>query len=107
MLFNAAPDALFVVDFQGVIRRVNQAAIQQSGYKASELLGSVLKTYLSEASQTACETYVAQLVDQGSYHQTLEFIHKNGTPLVIDCSCNVVTGSGQSRALYLDGSTRY
>ncbi|ABW28448.1 PAS domain S-box protein [Acaryochloris marina] len=91
MLFNAAPDALFVVDFQGVIRRVNQAAIQQSGYKASELLGSVLKTYLSEASQAACETYVAQLVDQGSYHQTLEFIHKNGTPLVIDCSCNVVT----------------
>lgn len=91
MLFNAAPDALFVVDFHGVIRRVNQAAIQQSGYKVSELLGSLIKTYFNDSSQVEYETYLAQLIDQGSYRQTLEFICKNDTTLVIDCSCTVVT----------------
>ncbi|WP_299415132.1 PAS domain S-box protein [Acaryochloris sp. IP29b_bin.148] len=91
MLFNAAPDALFVINLQGVIRRVNQATIVQSGYTSSELLGSSITTYFRNTDHADCDTYLAQLIAQGSHRQRMELIRKDGSFLVVDCSCTIVT----------------
>ncbi|WP_299491908.1 PAS domain S-box protein [Acaryochloris sp. IP29b_bin.137] len=90
-LFEAAPDALFVMDFQGKIHRVNQAAIHQSGYSASELLGSSLKTYVSTPSQADFDAHLANLIALGNHRQTIDFLCKNGLRLAVDCSSRVVT----------------
>ncbi len=89
-LFNAAPDALFVLDLQGTIRRVNQVAVDQSGFRASELLGRSIKDFFSSITQAHCDRYLAQLMEHGKHRQTMEFVVKGGTPLIVDCSCNIV-----------------
>ena len=90
-LFNAVPDALFVLDLQGMARKVNQGALEQSGFTASDFLGHPIKDFLSAASQSEFDSYLAQLLDQGHHRQKMEFVRQDGTRMVVDCAGDVIT----------------
>jgi PAS domain S-box-containing protein len=89
-LFEAAPDFIHVADMGGTIRQTNPAAICQSGYSESELIGSRWDEFFSPESQRSAALAFPILLKTGTLRQEVEFIRKDGTIMILDCSASVV-----------------
>jgi PAS domain S-box-containing protein len=89
-LFEAAPDFIHVADMGGTIRQTNPAAIRQSGYSESELIGSRWDEFFSPESQRSAALAFPILLKTGTLRQEVEFIRKDGTIMILDCSASVV-----------------
>ncbi len=93
-LFEAAPDFIHVVDEQGIIRQTNPAAIQQSGYEEGELIGKRLVEFFTPDSHSSFASSFPHLLETGTHRQEVEFIRKDGTVAIMDCSSSVVRDRG-------------
>lgn len=89
-LFEAAPDFIHVSDIRGTIRQTNPAAIRQSGYSESELIGSRLDEFFTPESQRLAALAFPTLLKTGTIRLEVEFIRKDGTIMIVDCSASVV-----------------
>ncbi|MBW4495357.1 MAG: PAS domain-containing protein [Oscillatoria princeps RMCB-10] len=89
-LFEAAPDFIHVADMCGTIRQTNPAAIRQSGYSESELIGSRLNEFFTPESQKIAALAFPILLKTGTLRQEVEFIRKDRTIMIVDCSASVV-----------------
>ena len=89
-LFEAAADFIHVVDLDGIIWQTNPAAVKQSGYSKIELIGHNIYEFLTPASQKIFSEQFSILLSTGTNRQEVEFIRKNGTIAIMDCSVSVV-----------------
>ncbi|MEA5619557.1 CBS domain-containing protein [Cronbergia sp. UHCC 0137] len=89
-LFTVAPDNIYLLDMHGVIQQVNQSVIEQSGYSKEELIGQYLKDFFAnDHPQLSPQRFFSRL-QQGSYRREVEFICKNGSKRIMECSVTIV-----------------
>lgn len=89
-LFESAPDFIYVLNEQGLITQVNSTVTERSGYADAEMIGQPLIAFLSNDTQSICQSEFAHLLAHGSHRQEMEFICKDGRRLMMDCSCTVI-----------------
>lgn len=102
ILFENAPDAIYLNDLSGIIVDGNKAAEELLGYKRQELIGkNVLKAGLIPLEQTLKAANNISLCAQGKSTGPDEFtlIHKDGTHLQVEISTHPVEVDGQTLAL--------
>ena len=102
ILFENAPDAMYVNDLSGVIADGNRAAEDLLGYKREELIGeNVLKAGLIPIEQTLKAANNISLSAQGKPTGPDEFtlIRKDGTCVETEISTHPVKIDGQTLAL--------
>lgn len=63
MVFEAAPDALLIVDEEGVIRDVNEQAVQLLGYDRDELVGCVVERVVPREARSRHRAHRAAYMD--------------------------------------------
>lgn len=102
ILFENAPDAMYMNDLSGVLVDGNQAAERLLGYKKQELIGeNVLKAGLIPIEQTLKAANNISLCAQGKPTGPDEFtlIRKDGTSVETEISTHPVKIDGQTLAL--------
>ncbi len=87
-------DALIIHDLKGTILEVNQHACDMLGYKQEELIGSSLGKiqYVSNGKQTA--EIIDHLKQEGKYVFETINQHKDGSPIPVEISVNLVSSEG-------------
>ncbi len=89
-LFEAAPDCIYVLDTQSIIKHVNPVVIERAGYSKSELVDHPIVKLFTAKSQVLYQQQFTELLAQGNHRQELEFVGRNGKILTVDCSFQVV-----------------
>ena len=89
-LFESAPDFIFILDKDGKIMEINPAVNSQSGYTKEEIAGQNLSEFLSLTSGNAFRKEFPSLIKNGKLHLEIEFICKDGSIIISNCSCIVV-----------------
>jgi len=89
-LFDSAAEFIFVIDSEGVINMVNRYAISQSGYSENEILGKNIKAFFTEQSQYICDCNFPGLREQGYNRANIEFVHKDGHVIQMECSATAI-----------------
>uniref|UniRef100_UPI003566D09B PAS domain-containing protein n=1 Tax=Pontiella sp. TaxID=2837462 RepID=UPI003566D09B len=106
ILFEQAPDAEFLINFDGRFIDGNQAAEQMVGYRREELVGLPMLEFgiLDEGSRATAAANLAELA-QGEQVPPAEFLvrHKDGTAIPVEISCMTVHIEGRPVVL---GSAR-
>lgn len=91
MLFESAPDLLFVLNMQGEIQTVNAAVTQRLGYTNAELKGHLISDLFTIESQTTYQQEFKCLLEQGNHHQEVQLLSPEGATLFVDCAYSVIT----------------
>lgn len=103
-LFEAAPDAIFIVDQQGVILYSNPEAEKMMGYSKEELCGSPIETlvpeYLREGHKIHCRRY-SENPHKRPMGAGLELraVRKDGTQLPVDIMLGPLKENGTVHTL--------
>lgn len=107
-LVQSAADYIQVLDFDGKIIQTNQATLLASGYTEADLVGHKLVDFLSKESAVAFNTNFAELLQIGSAHHELEFVHKDGSIRTMEFSCSRVANPDTQRVIVIqhDMTTR-
>jgi len=90
MLFESAPDLLFVLDMQGKIQQVNSIAVQRLGYSAGEIKGSSISAFLTTPFQADYQASFQALLKQGIQFQELKLLNREQQTLWVECACSVI-----------------
>ena len=91
MLFESAPDLLFVLNMQGKIQTVNATVTKRLGYTNAELKGHLLSDLFALESPINDQQDFQRLLEQENHHQELELLSREGVPLFVDCVCSVIS----------------
>ena len=89
-LFDSAAEFIFVIDPEGKILKANRCVYEQSGFTADEVLGSNIKEFFSEESQTVCDCNFPGLRERGYNRADIEFVCKDGRIIEMECSATAV-----------------
>jgi PAS domain S-box-containing protein len=104
-LMNASPDAVCVVDANGILAMVNPAGIKLSGRPKEDFVGSSLaETYLPE-ERDLLEQRIERLKREGSLRFERKFVRKNGEIIPVEVSLSGLRG-GYYQAIIRDISER-
>ncbi|WP_158535189.1 PAS domain S-box protein [Acaryochloris thomasi] len=90
MLFEFAPDLLFVLNMKGEIQTVNTAVIQRLGYTKAELAGKSLPNCLVTGSPEMHAKDFESLLKHGTSRKEMEVLCRNGSTLSVDCACSII-----------------
>lgn len=88
--FEASADFIFIMDVRGNIIQTNQSMINRSGYSKDEIIGHAMHEFISPSSQKICEAQFPVLLKEGQNRAEIEFVRKNGTTIIMDCSATAV-----------------
>jgi len=89
-LFESATEFIHILDKNGIILQINPIVTRRSGYTEEEMVGRSLAEFLSSASQEIFANETQILLEKGSHRSEIEFVCKDGTIIITDCSCMVV-----------------
>jgi PAS domain S-box-containing protein len=91
-LINASPDAICVIDADGVFILVNPAGVELAGRPEAELIGSSLAdTYLPE-ERYLLEHRIEKLKAEGSFRFERKFVRENGEVIPVEVSLTALRG---------------
>jgi PAS domain S-box-containing protein len=91
-LINAAPDAICVIDADGVFVLVNPAGVELVGRPEEELIGSsIADTYLPE-ERYLLEHRIDRLKAEGSLRFERKFLRRNGEVIPVEVSLSALRG---------------
>ncbi|MEN8446780.1 MAG: PAS domain S-box protein, partial [Cyanobacteria bacterium J06555_13] len=90
MLFESAPDLLFVLNMQGEIQQVNSVVTQRLGYTADEFKGGLISDFLVVDSQTDYQSSFEDLLLRGIHRQEMVLISREGHPLFVESASTVI-----------------
>ncbi|MBX3082625.1 MAG: PAS domain S-box protein [Anaerolineae bacterium] len=90
-LVQAAPDCICLLDMDGFILEVNQAAQDTSGYTEVELLNQPVVKFIAPTYRQKFEAALRRLFEQSLLRLELEILRKDGSFLMMDCSAAVIT----------------
>lgn len=74
---NQSPDGVFIVEKKGIIKEVNTAACNITGYENDELLGKNAFELIPEESQADLLKAFEEMDEKGSFSMTLKFVRKD------------------------------
>ena len=100
-LFEAASDLIHLIDLDGRILQTNPATRDISGYGESELVGHVLREFLTPASQQTFDREFPILLERGSNRQEVQFVTKGGAVLTLDCQAAAVRDARGATRFYV------
>ncbi|MEY2527886.1 MAG: hypothetical protein QOE73_2657, partial [Verrucomicrobiota bacterium] len=91
-LINASPDAICVIDADGIFILVNPAGAELAGRPQDELIGSSLAdTYLPE-ERHLLERRIEKLKAEGSFRFERKFVRENGEVVPVEVSLSTLRG---------------
>jgi PAS domain S-box-containing protein len=91
-LINASPDAICVIDADGIYILVNPAGIKLAGRPEDELIGSsITDTYLPE-ERHLLEQRIEKLKAEGSFRFERKFVRENGDVVPVEVSLSALRG---------------
>ncbi len=90
LLFETAPDLLFVLNRQGIILQINQSVTRRLGYADVEMMGRPLSDFFLNESAHPSQSTIQTLIKKGKHHQEMELRSKNGTSVFVECACSVI-----------------
>jgi PAS domain S-box-containing protein len=91
-LINASPDAICVIDADGIFVLVNPAGVELAGRPEAELIGSSLAdTYLPE-ERHLFERRIEKLKAEGSFRFERKFVRENGEVIPVEVSLTALRG---------------
>lgn len=88
----AAPDHILVYDTNGIIQMINPAALRDSGYTQDDLIGHSVTEFFPPESRLLFEQTLPHILERGSYHEEEQFVRKDGSIALMDCSGSVIFG---------------
>ena len=91
MLFESAPDLLFVLDMQGKIQQVNSVVTQRLGYSDDELKDASITDFLPRSLHTDYRVSFQTLKKRGIYRQELELLNRKRETLWVESVSSVIT----------------
>ncbi|MEL6813884.1 MAG: PAS domain S-box protein [Cyanobacteria bacterium J06598_3] len=91
MLFESAPDLLFVLNIQGEIQQINSVVTQRLGYTDDELKGKVLSDFSSPFCHHNYQESFQTLLKQGMYRQELALLSRTGNTLWVESASSVIS----------------
>ncbi len=97
-LFNASPDATFLLNENGVFQEVNQAVIDLLGYKKEEIIGkNMLEVPFlpSEEKEKIAEKFKKRLQGEKIGPYTIEAERKNGKQLFAEVNADLIEEKGE------------
>ncbi|WP_078716462.1 ATP-binding protein [Paucidesulfovibrio gracilis] len=97
-LVENAGDAFFLVDTQGTIQDVNQAACDVLGFSREQLMDSPVSTYAPGYAQQTQEGWLSQLEDAATTFRT-ELVRKDGSQLPVEIKV-VAFSEGEQRYIF-------
>ena len=93
IILNMSTIAIVIIDYEGIIQRVNPATIRLSGYSTDDLVGSNIKMLMPEPYSSQHDGYLKKyfatgistiiVSDQLPSDRTVQLKHKNGTIIPI------------------------
>jgi PAS domain S-box-containing protein len=89
-LFNFAAEFIFVIDPDGTIIEANHYACEHSGYGEDEITGRNIKEFFTRESQHTCDCNFPGLRERGYNRADIEFVHKDGHIIDMECSAAAV-----------------
>lgn len=94
LLIQHAPDAMLVLDCDGVIRVMNDAAVDLLGYQEPELVGRHLATLVPSRFQAVHRQHVSEYLQHPTRHEMGDHVqtfavHKSGFELPIAANLSV------------------
>lgn len=100
-LFDSASDAIYIRDLEGKILEVNRAAIEITGYPASQLTKLNISDLLTpESAGITMEMQQKQLDGEVIGHRyELELVKKDGSIAIVDAAIRILTGNDKPIAV--------
>jgi PAS domain S-box-containing protein len=96
ILFDSAPEFIFVVDSGDRILRINRYACEHSGYTVDEMIGHDLREFFTEKSQHILDRSLPDLRENGRDQANLEFECMNGDVIDMECTATTIpSGEGE------------
>ncbi|MFC1539094.1 PAS domain S-box protein [Candidatus Latescibacterota bacterium] len=89
-LFETATELIHILDKDGIILQSNPSAFLNSGYSENELIGHKLVDLFTPESRRKAELEFNQLKEKRIHRAEMNFVSKDGTIMVCDCSAIVV-----------------
>jgi len=96
-LFDAGPDALFLLDPQGHILEANAAAVERYGYSHEELLSMVVKDLVAPELREQAPTRAQQAIADGFAQFEWRHRRKDGSELPVEVNARTVEMGGERR----------
>ena len=90
VLFNSAAEFIFIIDSEGAILRANHNVFTNSGYTREEVIGRNIKEFFTADSQRTCDCNFPGLREKGYNRADIEFLHKDGSIINMECSATAV-----------------
>ena len=90
MLFESAPDLLFVLNMQGKIQQVNSVVVERLGYSDDELKDASIIDFLSPAFHIDYQASFQALLKKGVCRQELALLNRKREVLWVECACSVI-----------------
>jgi PAS domain S-box-containing protein len=91
-LINASPDAICVIDAEGICVLVNPAGVELAGRREAEMIGSsIADTYLPE-ERHLLEHRIERLKAEGSFRFERQFVRGNGEVIPVEVSLSALRG---------------
>jgi PAS domain S-box-containing protein len=91
-LFESATEFIHILDRDGIIVQSNPAAILKSGYSEKELVGHSLSEFFTIPTKKIFETEFNYLKEKRNHRAEMDFVYKDGSVMICDCSAVVVYG---------------
>jgi PAS domain S-box-containing protein len=91
-LINASPDAICVIDADGIFILVNPAAVKLAGRPEDELIGSSLADTYLPAERHLLEHRIEKLKAEGSFRFERKFVRENGEVIPVEVSLAALRG---------------
>ena len=98
-LFNNSSDEIFVMDFDGIIREVNDVACSSLGYTREELIGKPFSMLKTQAYQQDVHKNLEMIRHFGQHRYETENKTKSGKVIPMEMKSRVVEYDGEKRIL--------
>jgi diguanylate cyclase (GGDEF)-like protein/PAS domain S-box-containing protein len=106
-LMNTSPDAVLISDFTGVLKYVNQAALDLLGYSRQELIGKSYFSLLPSDWLAGSQQRFSELIKANNQAQLeTRLLHRSGRKIALDLSANSVFSDGLLYGTFRDISQR-
>lgn len=89
-LFNSASDAIFIIDLEGKIKEVNQAACERLGYKRIELLELKPKDIDSPDFAPVIPHRLEELLERGQLTYEAGQVTREGKTIPVEINCRII-----------------
>ncbi len=98
-LFNSAGDAVAIFEMNGHFLEVNEAICEQLGYSREELLHMTRMDIDIPENAVVIQKRIEEVQQRGSIISETVYVRRNGTPIQVEVSCQVINYDGSPAIL--------